>query len=104
MTMPTYEYACDTCGIRFERRQRITDDPLKKCPECEGPVHRVPYPVGIVFKGSGFYCTDHRRSANNLAVPKDRQDGDKGRSESKSEGASKDEGTSKGEAKPEKKD
>ena len=62
--MPTYEYECETCGIHFERFQRITDDPLGTCPECAGPVHRVPHPVGIVFKGSGFYCTDHRSSSS----------------------------------------
>jgi putative FmdB family regulatory protein len=60
MTMPTYVYQCDKCGVQFERRQRITDDPLTQCPECEGQVHRVFQPVGIVFKGSGWYCTDHR--------------------------------------------
>lgn len=80
--MPTYEYACETCGIRFERWQRITDDALKTCPECEGPVHRVPYPVGIVFKGSGFYCTDHRSSSSIATPPRER---DEGRSEAKAE-------------------
>ncbi len=59
--MPTYEYECQDCGIHFERRQRITEEPLKTCPECKGPVKRVLYPVGIVFKGSGWYVTDHRR-------------------------------------------
>jgi len=58
--MPTYVYQCDKCGVQFESRQRITDDPLTNCPECEGQVHRVFQPVGIVFKGSGWYCTDHR--------------------------------------------
>ncbi len=59
--MPTYEYECQDCGIHFERRQRITEEPLKTCPECKGTVKRVLYPVGIVFKGSGWYVTDHRR-------------------------------------------
>ncbi len=101
--MPTYEYECDTCGIHFERWQRITDDPLQKCPECEGPIHRVPFPVGIVFKGSGFYCTDHRSSGNNIAVPKEKhsESKDKGESESKTEGAGKSEGA-KSEGKAEK--
>ena len=61
--MPIYEYECDVCGIRFERTQRITEDPLKTCPECAGRVHRVLQPVGIIFKGSGFYVTDHRASS-----------------------------------------
>ena len=69
--MPTYEYECETCGIHFERWQRITDEALKQCPECDGPVHRVLHPVGIVFKGSGFYPTDYRSSSYNEAAKKD---------------------------------
>ncbi len=66
--MPVYEYECDACGVRFERVQRITEDPLKTCPECSGHVHRVLQPVGIIFKGSGFYVTDHR-APSPTAVP-----------------------------------
>jgi len=69
--MPTYEYECETCGIRFERFQRMTDEPLKQCPECDGPVHRVLFPVGIVFKGSGWYCTDNRSGSSAMIPPKD---------------------------------
>ena len=58
--MPTYEYACPTCGARFETWQKMTDDPLTTCPTCGGAIHRVLYPAGIVFKGGGFYSTDHR--------------------------------------------
>lgn len=58
--MPTYDYVCETCGNRFEEWQKITDEPTKICPACGGPVHRVIYPVGLVFKGSGFYKTDNR--------------------------------------------
>ncbi len=61
--MPTYSYKCEECGISFERIQRFSDDPLTTCPECNGPVHRVICPVGIVFKGSGFYVTDHRNNS-----------------------------------------
>ena len=60
--MPTYEYLCKTCKNRFEKWQRMTDEPLLTCPECGGPIHRVFYPAGIVFKGSGFYKTDHAAS------------------------------------------
>jgi putative FmdB family regulatory protein len=60
--MPIYVYECDCCGLRFERRQSMTAQPLIDCPECEGHVRRVVQPVGVVFKGSGFYVTDHRRS------------------------------------------
>ncbi|MBU0490688.1 MAG: zinc ribbon domain-containing protein [Chloroflexi bacterium] len=59
--MPTYEYECQDCGIHFDRRQRITEEALKTCPECGGLVKRVLHPVGVVFKGSGWYVTDHRR-------------------------------------------
>ncbi|TAK37134.1 MAG: hypothetical protein EPO21_00220 [Chloroflexota bacterium] len=59
--MPTYEYECTVCGNRFERRQRMKDDPLTDCPSCQGRVRRVLFPVGIVFKGSGFYVTDNRK-------------------------------------------
>ncbi len=59
--MPTYEYECTSCGNRFERRQSIKDEPLTACPECDGKVRRVLFPVGIVFKGSGFYVTDNRK-------------------------------------------
>ncbi len=58
--MPTYDYVCESCGNRFEEWQKITDEPIKICPACGGPVHRVIYPVGLVFKGSGFYKTDNR--------------------------------------------
>jgi putative FmdB family regulatory protein len=61
--MPTYEYECESCGIRFDRMQHFSDEPLKDCPECGGPVHRLIQPVSIIFKGSGFYSTDHRGSS-----------------------------------------
>ena len=60
-TMPTYVYRC-TANHEFEAIQRITEDPLSVCAECGGPVRRVVLPVGIVFKGSGFYKTDSRKS------------------------------------------
>lgn len=59
--MPTYTYRCENCGVQFERQQRFNDPPLTKCPECKKKALRKVYtPVGIVFKGSGFYATDHR--------------------------------------------
>lgn len=63
--MPTYVYACDSCGSQFEQFQRFQDDPLTVCP-CgkEGQVRRVFQPVGIVFKGSGWYVTDSRKGAS----------------------------------------
>lgn len=58
--MPTYEYRCAKCG-EFEHFQKITDDPLKECPECGSEVSRlISTNAGIIFKGSGFYQTDYK--------------------------------------------
>jgi len=62
--VPLYEYQCQACGVRFERRQHIDDEPVKVCPECGGEVHRLIQPVGIIFKGSGFYVTDNRAKSS----------------------------------------
>jgi putative FmdB family regulatory protein len=67
--VPIYEYQCDTCGLRFERRQHMSDEPLQDCPECDGHVHRVIQPIGVIFKGSGFYITDNRHKST-LPSPK----------------------------------
>lgn len=59
--MPIYTYHCDNCGVQFEKTQKFTDQALTRCPECGKKTLRKVYtPVGIVFKGSGFYSTDHR--------------------------------------------
>jgi putative FmdB family regulatory protein len=61
--MPTYEYECRECGGRFERFQKITDDPIRECETCGGPVRRVLFPVGIMFKGPGFHVNDYAKSS-----------------------------------------
>ena len=59
--MPIYTYRCENCGVQFERQQSFSDASLKQCPECsKNALRKVYLPVGIVFKGSGFYATDHR--------------------------------------------
>ncbi len=59
--MPIYTYRCENCGVQFERNQKFSEPPLAWCPECGKKALRKVYtPVGIVFKGSGFYATDHR--------------------------------------------
>jgi putative FmdB family regulatory protein len=66
--MPTYEYLCKSCGHRFEIWQKMSDEPLTVCPACGADIRRVVFPAGIVFKGSGFYKTDHANgsaAANN---------------------------------------
>jgi putative FmdB family regulatory protein len=61
--MPTYEYACTTCGHRFDVRQSFHDAPISDCPECGASVRRVLYPAGVIFKGSGWYKTDSRNGS-----------------------------------------
>ena len=56
--MPIYEYACTACGERTEAKQSFSDPPLEECPHCGGKLRKLYSPVGIVFKGSGFYSTD----------------------------------------------
>ena len=58
--MPTYEYACKSCGEHVEVVQSFSDDPLTTCPACGGPLRKVFGSIGIAFKGSGFYRTDSR--------------------------------------------
>jgi putative FmdB family regulatory protein len=65
--MPVYTYRCENCGVRFERLQGFNDPVLTRCPECNKKALRKVYtPVGIVFKGSGFYATDHRSSSGSF--------------------------------------
>jgi putative FmdB family regulatory protein len=61
--MPTYEYACKSCGEHLEVVQSFRDEPLTECPVCGGELRKVFSPVGISFKGSGFYRNDSRSSA-----------------------------------------
>jgi putative FmdB family regulatory protein len=59
--MPVYTYRCDACGVQFEKHQSFHDEPLKTCPECrKKKLRKVITPTKIVFKGSGFYATDHK--------------------------------------------
>ena len=60
--MPIYEYECEACHSLFERRQRFDEEPVAVCPKCQGKARRVIHSVPIIFKGSGFYITDNRKS------------------------------------------
>lgn len=62
--MPIYEYECTACGIHFERLQRFGDAPPPQCPEGHDGVRKVLSPPLIIFKGSGFYCTDNGNGGN----------------------------------------
>jgi len=59
--MPIYEYECTLCHFRFERKQRFDEKSVSICPRCQGKAHRIFHSVPILFKGSGFYSTDHGR-------------------------------------------
>lgn len=60
--MPTYDYHCTKCGKKFEQFQRITEEPLKKCPSCGGkPERQIGGGAGLIFKGTGFYITDYKK-------------------------------------------
>ncbi|MFW5999799.1 MAG: FmdB family zinc ribbon protein [Halanaerobiaceae bacterium] len=61
--MPTYLYRCENCG-KFEQFQKITADPLTECPECGGEVEKIIGNPGVIFKGSGFYCTNNRSESS----------------------------------------
>ena len=66
--MPTYAYECSNCGEQFERVQKFTDEPVTKCPKCKkNKVRRVVQASAIVFKGSGWYITDHRSNSKKTA-------------------------------------
>jgi putative FmdB family regulatory protein len=58
--MPVYDYECTKCGHRFELTHAVNKEPRKRCPECKGKIKKCFASVGVVFKGSGFYCTDSR--------------------------------------------
>jgi len=80
--MPTYVYACDSCGKQFEQFQSFKDEPLKVCPACqtEGKVRRVIQPAGVVFKGSGWYITDSRGGSSS-SVSSAKSDGGSAKSD-----------------------
>jgi putative FmdB family regulatory protein len=71
--VPTYQYTCTDCGEPVEAVQKFTDDPLSVCAACGGRLRKVFSPVGIVFKGSGFYRTDSRNGSSSGTAAKDKQ-------------------------------
>jgi putative FmdB family regulatory protein len=83
--MPVYAYRCESCGVHFDRQQSFHEAPLRRCPECnKNTLRKVIGPVGVVFKGSGFYATDHR-SPSGMKSSTSKEDGSSSeKSESKS--------------------
>lgn len=94
--MPTYEYACRSCGHTFEIVRSMKDDSLTVCPECGGELRKVFAPPTITFKGSGFYATDHGKKAKSTSSPDTKDSGDTKESKPESKGEKKSEKKSDG--------
>lgn len=73
--MPTYQYACTACGHELEAVQSFSDDALTTCPDCGGDLRKLFGNVGVVFKGSGFYRNDSRKSASDSSSSSGSSDG-----------------------------
>jgi putative FmdB family regulatory protein len=101
--MPTYEYACTSCGERTEAKQSFDDPPLEDCPHCGGKLRKLFSPVGIVFKGSGFYSTDAKGSSKSSgsADKSDKSDTSSSKGDGSSSSSSSS-SSSKSESKPKK--
>jgi len=93
--MPTYEYECPKCGNHFEQFQSMKDEPLKRCPKCKklGLKRLIGGGAGLIFKGSGFYITDYKKTT----APKEGGEGKGSSGESKGSGG---ESKAGGESKP----
>jgi putative FmdB family regulatory protein len=98
--MPIYGYRCSECGHELEVRQSMSDEPLRVCPECSGSLRKLLYPVGVQFKGSGFYTTDYKNGGGSGGSAS--KSGDKGES-SGSGGSTPSESTGSGGSSSEKK-
>jgi len=95
--VPTYQYACTECGEPLEIVQKFSDDPLTDCPACAGRLRKVFSPVGIVFKGSGFYRTDSRSGRGSVNGAKDVKAGESSPADA---GSAKDSSGGKTDSKP----
>lgn len=99
--MPVYTYRCGSCGVQFEKHQGFHDAPLKTCPECKKKsLKKVITPTKVIFKGSGFYATDHKSSSGSKSHFHEKShSGDKPSEKSSSEGKSEKKSESKDESK-----
>lgn len=117
--MPIYGYRCEQCGHEVEVLQSMSDEPLRVCPNCMGPLRKMIYPAGIIFKGSGYYTTDYKSPGSGsrhgdsdaAAAASSSSGGDSGsaakgeskgdtKSESKGDAKSESKGDAKSESKP----
>lgn len=97
--MPIYGYECDNCGHHFEVMQKVTDERLTECPDCHKPTLRKRlYPVGVVFKGSGFYSTDYKGKSSSSSTSSSSESKSESKSDSKSETKSETKSESKSES------
>jgi putative FmdB family regulatory protein len=81
--MPLYEYQCRKCGHRFEKIQKFSDKPVKKCPECGGPVEQTIFAPAVQFKGSGWYVTDYAKKSHASASDSGSKDSKESKKEEK---------------------
>jgi len=82
--MPIYGYRCGECGHELEVLQSMSDAPLRECPQCGGALRKLLYPVGVQFKGSGFYSTDYRSGRGSSSKGESGESGDSGATSSES--------------------
>ena len=94
--MPIYEYVCDKCGKHLEVMQKMSDAPLKRCPECRGKLEKVISQTSFQLKGSGWYVTDYAKSGSS----KSSATTDKSEKTEKTDKPGKSEKTEKTESKP----
>src|SRR5215471_8361561 len=92
--MPIYGYRCTECGHELEVLQSMSAEPLKVCPECGGALRKLLYPVGVQFKGSGFYTTDYRNGGGAKSKSDGGSSSDSNESKESSSSESKASGTS----------
>src|SRR5882724_3714182 len=97
-TVPTYTYTCTSCNDVVELRQSFTDPPLTTCEQCGGTLRKIIHPVGIVFKGSGWYITDSRASSSSANGPTSSKAGSSSGSSSESSGSSSESSSSSNES------
>jgi putative FmdB family regulatory protein len=92
--MPIYTYQCGNCGVRFDKEQGFNERNPVRCPECgKNALHRVYRPVGVIFRGSGFYATDNRSSSRSTSSTSETKDKEKSKTETPKPAETKSEST-----------
>ena len=99
--MPIYEYVCDKCGKHLEVMQKMSDAPLKRCPDCRGKLEKIISQTSFQLKGSGWYVTDYAKSGSSKTTTSDKSEKtEKTEKTEKADKAEKSEKTDKTESKP----